>query len=166
MEDCRELAEQAKGRDKDAFAKLYELVYKDMYRFAFYTLKNQQDAEDVVSDTVADAFESIRRLRNVEAFRGWIFKILSNKCKRKLKEYVTKTVEMSDDLCVGQDFTEGVGIREVFAKLSDEERLIIAMQLFAGYSSREIGQILHKSDNTVRSSKSRALKKLEQLLKE
>lgn len=166
MEDYKELVERAKRRDKDGFAGLYELVYRDMYRFAFYTLKNRQDAEDVVSDAVADAFESIRRLKSAEAFRGWIFKILSNKCKRKLKEYVSKTVEMPDDLCMGQDFTEGVGVREAFAKLTDEERLIISMQLFAGYSSREIGRILHKSDNTVRSSKSRALKKLEQLLKE
>jgi len=166
MEDYRELVERAKRRDKDAFAGLYELVYQDMYRFALYTLKNRQDAEDVVSDTVADAFESIRRLRSAEAFQGWIFKILSNKCKRKLKEYVRKTVEVPDDLCMGQDFTEGALVREAFAKLTDEERLIISMQLFAGYSSREIGQVLHKSDNTVRSSKSRALKKLEQLLKE
>lgn len=166
MEEYMDLVNRAKEYDKNAFAKLYQLVYQDMYKFALYTLKNKQDAEDAVGDTVADAFEAIHKLRSAEAFRGWIFKILSNKCKRKLKEYLNKTTELTDDLLHSGDFTEGYGVREAFAKLEHEERLIISMHLFAGYSSREIGSILHKSDNTIRSSKSRALKKLEQQLGE
>jgi len=158
------LVEQAKRNDKEAFAKLYELVYQDMYRFALYTLKNPQDAEDVVSDTVIDAYESIRKLRNAEAFKGWIFRILSNKCRRKMKEYVNKTTDLPEDLSGKGDFTEDVATREAFMRLDDYERLIISMSIFAGYSSREIGKILKKSDNTVRSDKSRALKKMEQML--
>jgi len=158
------LVEQAKRNDKEAFAKLYELVYQDMYRFALYTLKNPQDAEDVVSDTVIDAYESIRKLRNAEAFKGWIFRILSNKCRRKMKDYVNKTTDLPEDLSGKGDFTEDVATREAFMRLDDYERLIISMSIFAGYSSREIGKILKKSDNTVRSDKSRALKKMEQML--
>ena len=165
MVELKALVEQAKRKDKDAFAKLYELVYQDMYRFALYTLKNPQDAEDVVSDTVVDAYESIRKLRNADAFKGWIFKILSNKCRRKMKDYVNKTVEVPEDLSHQGDFTEDVATREAFMRLDNEERLIISMSVFAGYSSREIGAILKKSDNTVRSDKSRALKKMEQMLK-
>jgi len=164
MVEYTALVEQAKGKDKEAFAKLYELVYQDMYRFALYTLKNPQDAEDVVSDTVVDAYESIRKLRNADAFKGWIFKILSNKCRRKMKDYVNKTAELSEDISIKGDFTEDVAVQEAFMRLTNEERLIISMSIFAGYSSREIGAILKKSDNTVRSDKSRALKKMEQML--
>ena len=164
MATYKELVEQAKGKDKGAFAQLYELVYQDMYRFALYTLKNPQDAEDVVSDTVIDAYQSIRKLRDADAFKGWIFKILSNKCRRKMKDYVNKTTELPEDLSQKWDFTEDVATREAFKRLNDEERLIISMSIFAGYSSREIGAILKKSDNTVRSDKSRALKKMEQML--
>ena len=91
MEESRELVRQAKKGKREAFAKLYETVYEDMYRFALYVLKDREDAEDAVAETVADAFESIGKLRKEEAFRAWIFQILSNKCKRKLKEYITKT---------------------------------------------------------------------------
>ena len=38
------------------------------------------------------------------------------------------------------------------------------MNLFAGYSSREIGQLLDMNDSTVRSRQSRALKKMQELL--
>ena len=44
----------AKNGDTASFCKLYELYYKDMYRFAYYMLGNEQDAEDVISETVLD----------------------------------------------------------------------------------------------------------------
>ena len=77
-----ELVSRAKQQDSHAFAELYEMVYQDLYRMALYTLGNPQDAENVVSDTVLDAYCNIGKLREAAAFKGWIFKILSNKCNR------------------------------------------------------------------------------------
>ena len=87
MTDCKQLAYEARQGSKEAFAQLYQAVYQDLYRFALYVLKNPEDAQDAVAETVADAYAEIKKLRDSEAFKGWIFKILSNKCKRKLKEY-------------------------------------------------------------------------------
>ena len=89
----------------EVFAAYYEKVYRELYYFALHTLKNPQDAEDAVSEAVADAFATVEKLREQEKFRVWIFQILSNKCKRKLKEYTKKTVELPDDLPTG-DATE------------------------------------------------------------
>ena len=166
MEDCKVLVERARAKDRDAFARLYEMVYADMYRFALYTLKNCHDAEDVVADAVADAYNGISSLREADAFKNWIFKILSNKCRRRLKEYTRKTSELPDDLEKSGDFTEEFQVRQAFARLSDEERLIISMHLFVGYTSREISRILHKNENTIRSKESRALAKMRQMLEE
>ncbi len=157
-----QLIKQAKSGDTDAFARLYETIYQDLYRFALYTLKNPDEAEDVVSETVIDAFSQIRRLRRAESFKSWIFKILSNKCK---KRFLSKDVSLEEILW---DFPENTCknlerdtiIREEFFMLSDEERFIISMHLFAGYKSREIAKILHKNEKTIRSKESRALKKM------
>ena len=163
----KDLIMRARQGDRDAFAEIYSQVYQDLYRFALYTLKNRHDAEDVVADTVMAAYEQIRKLRSEEAFRGWIFKICSNICKRKLKEYLNKTEELPDDLIAATgDLAEDAHVRAAFARLSHEERLIISMHIFAGYTSKEIGGILHMSDNTVRSKESRALKKMEQFMAE
>ena len=43
--------------------------------------------------------------------------------------------------------------------------MIIAMHVFAGYTSREIAKQLHMNENTVRSKESRALKKMRDKLK-
>ena len=155
------------NRNQQTFIRLYEQVYQDLYRFALYTLKNTHDAEDVTGDAVADAYAGFSRLRNLDSFRPWIFKILSNKCRRKLREYMNKTVELPDDLACSRDgLEEDCQVRQAFSKLEEEERLIISMHIFAGYTSKEIGRILHKNENTIRSKESRALKKMERLLQE
>lgn len=153
-------------RDRETFISLYEKIYGDLYRFAFYTLKNRQDAEDVVQDTAADAYGSFGKLRSLESFRGWIFKILSNKCRSRLKEYLIKPMELPSDLKTEEDMTEKIQVREAFWALSDEERLIVSMHVFAGYTGKEIARILHKKEGTIRSKESRALKKMAQMLEE
>lgn len=167
MSTKESLAWRARAGDTEAFAALYEEVYRDLYRMALYTLKNPQDAEDVVSDTVADAFASIRKLRDADAFRAWIFKILSNKCRRKLKEYVRRTEELPEEMAGGsRELAEDLAVRSAFFTLSDTDRLILSLHLFGGYTSREIGSLLKMNENTVRSRESRALKKLAAMLEE
>ena len=154
---------KAKRGDAAAFARLYEQIYPDLYRFALYTLKHTSDAEDAVSETVTDAFASIRKLKKAESFKGWMFRILYNKCKDKLKEYTKKTVKLPEDYseqAAKEDVEEGVVVRTLFFELSEEERMIISMHLFAGYTSKEIAELLKMNENTVRSKESRALKKL------
>ena len=163
MEYNRMDIKKAKQGDATAFANLYRQVYEDLYRFALYTLKNKADAEDVVSETVVDAFATIKKLRKEESFKSWIFRILYNKCKDKLREYTKKTVELPEEYAEqagAEKVEEGAVMRALFYKLSEEERLIISMHLFAGYTSKEIGTLLHMNENTVRSKESRALKKL------
>ena len=162
MEKQLELISLARNGDASAFSKLYETIYLDMYRFALYTLKNRDDAQDAVSETVVAAFEGISKLKDVKAFKGWMFKILSVKCKRCLKQYANKTQEIPEDLAEElRDFGEEYDVKVAYAKLSDEERLIVSMNVFGGYTSIEIGKILHMRPGTVRSKYSRALDKME-----
>lgn len=159
------LVKRAKEMDAEAFAKLYQEIYKDLYRFAYYTLRNTHDAEDVVSETVVDAYYGIAKLKDEKAFRGWIFKILSVKCKRKLKEYVNKTVSLDSQTDIPDKEKEHYeDLNSAFLSLSDRERMILSMSVFAGYKSAEIGKKLHMNHNTVRSVQSRALDKLRAIL--
>lgn len=178
MEEERFLVKRAKHGDVDAFAELYERVYEKLYRFALYTLKNTQDAEDVVGDTVTDAFAQIRKLKKEEAFSGWIFRILTNKCNRKLREYYVRRRELREGEAKRDDDPGGypaaesaqaewsssreehMDVRRTFFELSDEERLIVGMHLFFGYTTKEISVYMQMNENTVRSKESRAIRKM------
>lgn len=162
----------AKNGDSASFCKLYELYYKDMYRFAYYTLGNQQDAEDVISETVLDAFKGIKNLKQPEKFKAWIFQILSTKCKRQIAVYVSNREHLKDEPSEGEltqdenPYAEHLDVRKAFSILNETEKMILSMMVFAGYSSRETAKILDSNEGTVRSTKSRALTKMSNYLKE
>ena len=78
------LIEQAKRGDKDSFADLYEQVADELYRVALYTLGNVHDAQDAVSETFVEAYRGLGSLRDNAAFRAWIMRILTIRCKRKM----------------------------------------------------------------------------------
>ena len=160
--------------DAKTFAQMYETVYKDLYRFALCLMKNQQEAEDAVSETVLSAYENIRKLRREEAFRSWIFTILSNVCRKKLKKsaedakrlkpesFFEETGECAAD---EKDYGLSVDVRNAFFILSEEEQIIVGLSVFGGYRSGEIADMLRLNRNTVRSKRSRALAKMECVLR-
>lgn len=167
MSNLQELVQAAKKGDKQAFSLLYQEIYKDLYKFAYYCLKSEADAEDAVSETVMDAWETLPKLRNDDAFRAWMFKILSAKCKRKMK-YFSRRREETDiadaEIPVFDSREESLELKRALGTLSDEEQLIISLIIFGGYDSGEVAQILGLNRNTVRSKHSRALAKLRDVL--
>lgn len=155
--------------DAKAFTELYRNVYKDLYRFALCMMKHPQDAEDAVSEAVVSAYENIHKLRKDDAFRSWIFKILSNVCRKKLMSKERTESELRPEH-IERPADDGSGLREdvqnAFFVLSEEEQLVVSLSVFGGYNSIEIGAILNLNANTVRSKRSRALEKMSLILKE
>lgn len=175
MEKLEELSlvKRAKKGDIEAFGLLYEQIYRDLYKFALFTLKDASDAEDVVGEAVTDAFETIGKLRSEEAFRGWMFRILANKCRRMLKAYGKRpALREYGEAPYGWEPGEVretaredlMDLKKAFDGLEEEDRLIVALAFFGGYSSQEIGKILGKKPGTVRSRQSRALSKMRAFL--
>ncbi len=161
MNDFSTDVKLARGGDSAAFARLYSLVYKDLYHIALYSLRSSHDACDVVSDTVLDAFTTIGKLKDEKAFRGWIMKILSAKIKRKQREYFANTAELKDEELPEEEFGyENVELREAVGRLDPQSRLILSMSALEGYTGDEIAQICGMNPATVRSRLSRIKERL------
>lgn len=158
--------------DAKKFAQMYEGIYKDLYRFSLCRMKNVQDAEDAVSEAVLTGYEKIHQLKREDAFKNWLFSILANICRKKLSrlgEQQQKEAAL-DELNAepaGADMDYGIAldVRKAFFILSQEEQEIVALSVFGGYNSKEIGSSLGLNPNTVRSKRSRALEKMECVLK-
>jgi len=166
MELNEQLVLRAKNKDPEAFAMLYKDVYKELYRFAYYTLQNTHDAEDAVSEAVIDAYRNIYQLKNPKAFKSWIVQIVSYKCKKKMKESKKQWEEITDTIPdKAYEPASHVSVMQAMTVLSEEERLIVTMHIFGGYKEKEISTILHKKHSTVRSKYCRALDKLKQALR-
>ena len=151
------------------FTELYSIVYEELYRFAFCMMRQSHDAEDAVSEAVVDAYAEVGKLRDKAAFRSWIFKILSIKCKKKIRGYVNRDDELDETVDAkvfkeAEDIACKVDLRNAFAKLDERERQILTLSVIAGYEGEEVSKIMDMNHNTVRTVKSRALEKMRKLL--
>ncbi|MGN0614481.1 MAG: RNA polymerase sigma factor [Porcipelethomonas sp.] len=161
MEDFKKITELAGKGDTETFAKLYSMVYKDMYHTALYNLRNEHDACDAVSEAVIDAFQSIGSLRDIDAFKSWIMKILFAKIKRKQKEYINSSGETLEDIQESEGFGfESSELRNALETLDDESRALLSLSVLGGYRSDEIAAIYGMKSSTVRSRLSRIKEKL------
>ncbi len=164
--------ERAQSGDTQAFAELYSLVYKDLYRLALMNLGNEHDASDVVSDTVLEAYKNIRKLRDAAAFRSWITAILTAQINKKLKEYMDQRslredIEDLEDEVPDEHTDIKFGradLVQAMQRLSAEERQVLSLSVVSGYKSEEIAEIMGIPANTVRSKAARAKEKLRNYL--
>lgn len=162
----------AKQGDRAAFAELYNAIAADLYRMALYTLGNREDAEDAVAETFAEAWKGLHNLREAEAFRSWMFRILSFRCKRKIGRYVLQRGDIDLDSyyetaeeATPETATLRTELAEALASLTCEEREIVLLSVQEGYTIREIAEMLKLPQGTVSSKLSRTLKKLRTQLK-
>ena len=152
--------------DAKAFSKLYEQVYQDLYRYALCLMRDPHEAEDAVSAAVLSAYEHIHKLRKEEAFKSWIFTILSNICKKRLKQVAKEGIQQTGQVEVihEEDVGLAMDVRNAFFILSEEEQMIVGLSVFGGYNSTEIGKTLSLKPGTVRVKRSRALEKMQCVL--
>ena len=157
LKACVHRAQRGSAGD---FGELYAFYAADLYRFALWYLKNEDDAADAVQDACLQAYRNIRALKNAAAFKSWFFKILSNVCKDALRRQNRLSVVPLDDARVSLDvpvFDPDGGAEALLEQLSDLDRQIVAMAVLGDFTGKEIGAALGLKPGTVRSRLSRAL---------
>ena len=166
--DEKTLIRLAVSGDKQAFAGLYTLYKDSLYRYAYFRLGSEADAEDAVSSCVAEAYANIRSLKYEKAFKSWMFRILYRSCCALIKEQSAaadrEDISALDSVPAPESGRLSPELSEAFGVLSGEDREIVLLSVVAGYNSREIGSLMSVNPATVRSRLSRALSKMRTFL--
>ncbi len=168
FEGAGSAAARARAGDKQAFCELYG-QYKDrLYRYALYKMRDPDQAEDAVSETVLAAWTDISRLKNDDAFGQWIFAILCNKCNTMLKRMIRERGSLENLYEDPSDVHPGPSVmtelREALEQLNQEDQQIVLLSVVAGLNSREISEITGMKHATTRSRLSRSLAKMRDFL--
>lgn len=165
-----DLVKMAKGGDKEAFCHLYSLYKDRLYRYAYYRLGNNDDAQDAVADCIVSAYEQIKNLRRTEAFSAWIFKILYAACSVYIRQQMRQreyddidTARHSSSLftMIDESTTE---LAQALDILSGNEKEIVLLSVVCGFTSKEISNITGLTAGSVRSKLSRSLAKMRNYL--
>ncbi|KRF58280.1 RNA polymerase [Bacillus sp. Soil768D1] len=158
-----------KGDDK-AFLKLFQQYEEDIYRMAYVYVKNESDALDVVQEVAYRSFKKIETLKNPEYFKTWLIKIAitcSIDLVRKNKNVVQLKPEY--DECISfedEDIPLSITLQELLDQLNEDEKSIVILKFYEGYSFKEIADLLNMPIGSAKSVLYRALGKLRKQFKE
>jgi RNA polymerase sigma-70 factor (ECF subfamily) len=132
-----------------------------IYRFAYTYTKNQEEAEDVVNESVLKALKSINSLRNPEHMRVWFYRIVVNTALSNIKKnrkimYIDPT-DMEDIQDQGDDFSN-ISFEQMIETLEPKYKSIVVLRFFEGMPLEDIARILDENLNTVKTRLYKALK--------
>ena len=167
-----ELIQKAKNGDKEAFTTIMLSLEKDLYKIAKTRLKNDDDIYDAIQETIIEAFKSIEKLKNTEAFKTWIIRILINKTndifrrKKHKKEILLEDIKNTEILnsYEEKDIDNLLDFNFMRKQLKYEDSVIITLYYMEGFSDKEIGNILKLKENTVKTKRTRAKQKIREIL--
>ena len=81
--DDAELVDRLRRRDEAAFAALVDRYHTQLVRLATYYVPNRAVAEEVVQETWIGVLQGIDRFEGRSSLRTWMFRILTNRAKRR-----------------------------------------------------------------------------------
>ena len=166
--DDESLAKRAIAGDAEAFGSLYDRYVDAVYRYVYYRVGDQAEAEDVTSDVFYKALRAIPRYQPRQPFLAWLYRIARNAVidrARRLRPQVPfedALLHPGADRVVDPDhvldrLSDSVALRDAIARLTPLQQDVIILRYVEGLDTKEIGKIIGRRDGTVRGIEFRAL---------
>jgi RNA polymerase sigma-70 factor (ECF subfamily) len=163
--------ELAGAGDEAAFAQLVATFHADMARVAFVACGDSELARDAVQSAWLVAWRKLRSLRDPERVRPWLMSVTVNETRQLVRRRRGPVVEL--DLGVPGDprgdpssGIERLDLRRALARLSPDDRALLAMRYVADLGSDELGMAVGTSASTARTRLSRVVDRLRKELRD
>jgi len=159
-----DLVLQAQQGDVEAFSALTAGRTNRLFAAARLILRDDEQAADAVQDALLQAWLDLRGLRDPERFDAWLHRLLVRACyraarRRRSRDIVEIKVASSADP-VTPDAQRSLAVRDQlergFRRLSPDQRAVIALHHYLGFSLAESAEILGIPLGTMQSRLSRA----------
>lgn len=140
--------------------------YADMVRrICLVHLKNAADTEDIFQNVFLKYLQHDEPFADAEHEKAWMIRVTINACKdhlRFLMRHRTTPLEAIAQCVVTEPRHRDV--LQAVLSLPEKYRDVIVLHYYDGYTAQEIGQMLHKKENTVYSLLSRGRDLLKPML--
>jgi len=149
--------------EDSAFIPYVVETYSDMIvRIAYQSLQSQAEAEDVAQDVFMRLLQQ-RSFQNEAHMKAWLIRVTVNRCKDVIKSSWFRTaMPLSEETILFSEEQKGI-LAELWT-LSKNDRTVLYLYYYEGYSVPEISKILKTKENTISSRLTRARKKLKEVL--
>jgi RNA polymerase sigma-70 factor, ECF subfamily len=169
------LAIRASKGESAAFGLLYDKHVAAIYRYVYYRVRDDAEAEDLTSDVFVRALKAMPRYEPRQAFLAWLYRIARNavidRARRGNRQVsfedalehpgADQIVEPDAELLAHSD---SATLRGALAKLTPLQQEVVVLRYLEGYSTLEIARIVGKREGTVRGIQFRAIGALRQMI--
>ncbi len=182
MTDYRKLNDatlvQLAKKDPEAFGELYERYVTKIYNYIYYRVGNQEEAEDLTARTF---FRALRKIGSYEErglpFSAWLYRIAHNlvanwhrsQSRRKsvqLDELITAASEHASPGALAEKQEMRELLLEVIHELPEDRQQLLILKFVERMPNAKIGQVMGRSESSIKSLYHRTLKTLRSTLQE
>ena len=176
-EEDAALARRAGRGEAEAFGVLYDRYVDQVYRYTFYRVRNEAEAEDVTSEVFMRALRAIPKYEPRQAFLAWLYRIARNaiidrsrrQASRKQVSFedalahpnADQVVNPDEGLLAGSDAT---AVRRAMQQLTPLQQEILVLRYVEGFDTKTISKLVGKRDGTIRGIEFRAISALRALI--
>lgn len=153
----RDLVEAARRGDHEAFEVLATSAGDRLFAVARLILRSSDLAEDAVQEALVRAWRQLPSLRDPERFDAWLYRLVVNACAdqgRQLRRWSIEVRPLPLEASTSDD-TGSVADRELlergFGRLKPEQRAVVVLHYYSGFSAGEIARLLGIPEGTARS---------------
>lgn len=182
-----ELIERTLNGDNAAFDKLVFKYQDRIFNAAFRMLGSYEEAKDASQEAFVNAYRSLSNFRRESSFYTYLYQILINLCKNRLKRLSRESkfvsvdnpipteegemhLEIADNTNCPREALDKrdkeAKIQEAINSLDEEHKAVVVMRDIEGSSYEEIAQALELNIGTIKSRLHRARLQLKEKLKD
>ncbi len=159
------IVERAAAGDEEAFAAIVAAHAQDMARVAFGICGESDLAKDAVQAALVVAWRKLGSVRDPSRVRSWLVAVTANEARQLVRRrrpvrLAELAVEPSSPDATAADAIRRADLSTALARLSADDRAVIALRYGAGLDSEEIGRALGVSASGIRSRLSRVMDRL------
>ena len=142
---------------------LFQKYRDDVYRLAVSYTRSREEAEDVCQTVFLKLMEQKYIQPGKE--KNWLMRVTANECRSLLRSHWWKTTAPLEDTLPSQPPHSSEVLQAVMS-LEPKYRVAVYLHYYEGYSTGEIGKLLHISRSAVTTRLSRARQMLKAEIKE
>jgi RNA polymerase sigma-70 factor (ECF subfamily) len=154
----RTLVELAINGDQDAYAGLMAIAGDRLVAIAYRILRDLDRAEDAVQAALVDAWRDLPILRDPDRFEAWLIRILVRACYAEAdrnRRWNSRMRVLPIDPAASHDDLSTVADRDRidrgFRRLTTDQRAIVVLHHYLGWTQPEIARALELPLGTVKS---------------
>lgn len=165
------LVKMAIKGDRNAFEQLIDIYSDRLYREAYLRCKHEDDAKEIIQETIYKAYRSIGSLKEPKYFKTWISRILINVSNDYLSKVGMVDLEHDEnayvkEIEVNDKIETKIDLYNAIDELEDKYKDAIILRYIHDLKIEEVSKVLDRPVNTIKTHLRKAILDMKNLLKE